>query len=125
MKIGLHSAATLVLVALLSACSGPSDDRVKEDFLQLFSQNIGMQARPLISAVFAGEGDMDSVYKHVQFDIVAEEDIVADDGWLAGLQIRKNDHLYGAEVVLLYQRLDGKTWTLTSSNLERAPRQHR
>jgi hypothetical protein len=68
--------ASIVLVSLIllaSACSGPSDDRVKGDFLK-------EHPTYTILSVHVGEGDGAAAYFHIKYKKHGEE-LVCEDVW--------------------------------------------
>ena len=115
------SIAFLALLLVLTACAGPEDELVLEDFKMLVSQNIGAGVATILNSIAPGEGDEDNVYMHVGFDLEAERDINFKSGWLKGISMREGDRLSGGEVVILYQQLSGGPWRATRHELVRAP----
>jgi len=113
----------LFSVLSLFGCSGPSDERIREDFKQIFAKEVGASAQPIIMSVKPGEGDSDNVYQHVKFDLLAGENIAFKNGWLAGIRLNKGQKLYGGEVVALYQKKK-EGWLAISYQLSRKPSQH-
>ena len=112
---------SFLLLILLVGCSTPNKQQVSHDFNELFSKEVGKGVQPLIISISPGEGDSDNVYEHVKFEVVAVEDVVVKRGWLAGMSLRKDQKLYGGEVVMLYQKKSGSQWKMTRPDLKRSP----
>ena len=116
------SIAFVALVIVLTACAGPEDELVLEDFKMLVSRNVGAGVATIVNSIAPGEGDADNVYIHIEFDLEAERDIDFESGWLKGISIREGDRLSGGEVVILYQQHSGGRWRATWHDLTRPPK---
>lgn len=112
-----------VVLAILAGCGAPNKEKVNQDFEQLFAIEVGTKVRPIIISVGPGEGDADNVYQHIKFDVLAEDNVTFQKGWLAGITLTKGQKLSGGEVVLLYQKKSGSGWVMTRHELTKRPRE--
>jgi len=120
-RMPVRYALALLFLALLSGCAGPSKEKVSRDFQQLFAKEVGKAVQSKITSVGPGEGDSGNVYQHIRFDVVAVEDVVLTEGWLAGTSLKKGQKLYDGEAVIFYQDTGQKEWQLVRYGLERKP----
>lgn len=122
-KITYRPVIVFFITLLLFACGTPNKQTVSQDFNGVFLKEVGNALRPIILSIGPGEGNFESVYEHIKFNVVADEDIAIKEGWFAGVSLRKGQMLYGGEVVILYQKT-GSQWKMTWYDLQRKPSQH-
>lgn len=58
---------------LLTACGVPTEKQVIGDFARIARQEIGATVTTQVRSVETGEGWGDTVYKHVAFDMAAQQ----------------------------------------------------
>lgn len=109
-----------VVLALLG-CGVPDEDRVVMDFKALFAKEAGAGLSPIVTSIYAGEGDSNNVYFHVEFDIMVERDVAFDVGWFKGVSARKGENLIGGEVVILYRKNSQDLWQASWHEVARIP----
>ncbi len=118
----LKSFVFLLPVILLIGCSSPNKQQIAQDFNDIFSKEVAKGVRPIIMSISSGEGDSDNVYEHVNFDVVALEDISFKEGWLSGKTMQKGQRISDGEVIMLYQKKSGSKWEVTRTDLKRVPK---
>ena len=111
----------LVFVFLIAGCGAPKRNQITQDFAQLILEHVGQGVHPIIVNIGPGEGDSENVYEQINFDLIAETDIVFREGWLNGISLKKGQRVYGGEVVVLYQEGDRNKWKMSWSELKKVP----
>jgi len=119
MKTVIDRVRTLVCciaVTLLAGC-GPSEQTVNDDVSHLLKTLADEGARVSILQIYSGEGDSENVYKVLQFDIAAEQDVEITDGLFLGLHMKAGETRCGGKIELLYQKEPSGEWTLRWSEI--------
>jgi hypothetical protein len=124
MGIRCIKSALLLSFSVLFFCGCknlPESGRVSADFQAIFSKEVGNGVEPVIISIGPGEGDSANVYEHIRFDVIASQDVIMKQGWLANVSLHKGERLYGGEAVILYQRGKDSQWQISWYEMKRKP----
>ncbi len=116
----------IVICLILFVFFGCSDFEVPEHLVvehvkQIVKTEVGNGFDLNITSSLPGEGDADTIYQHIEFDIVARSDQqIRWSGWSKLRNVRKGQILMGGEVVIFYQR-DNHHWKLIRYWINKTP----
>jgi hypothetical protein len=109
------------LCVLIEGCGFPKEEERRQDFLNIFNKEVGVNVKPVILSFNIGEGDFEDAYEYIKFDVIAEKDVEIPKGWLHGLILKKGQKLCNGEVEILYQKKQNKKWEITHYSLSKLP----
>lgn len=113
--------AVLLAVLTLTSCGFPSDHEVETAFLSLAAYKVPSEITLEVVSTYRGDGDDESFSQVVIFNAVAKQDMLVKDGWLSGIEFKKDSPKKLGRVELIYRRRDSKEWVITDDGLTVAP----